>query len=262
VELKMNQMELELYKSERKKFLMLGCAVFAREIYAAASKSKNIIDIHLVEQGLHDTGAEHMSNMLQIELDKSNPSEYDAVLLGYGLCNNGIIGLKTTVPMVIPRAHDCIAILMGSKDDYQTCFNESPGTFYRSAGWVERVSHHLENPYSVTVQMGITSYEDAVEKYGKENAEFLLEALDTELRNYSKLAFIDTGVTDISEYLEKDRAFAKKKSWDFDVIKGNISIFEKMMNEEWDKEIFLTVSPGNTFKPAIGEDKIIEECNK
>ena len=255
----MNKMELELYKSERKRFLLLGCAVFAREMYAAAAKSENIIDIHLVEQGLHDTGAEHMSNMLQIELDKSNPSDYDAVLLGYGLCNNGITGLKTTVPMVIPRAHDCIAILMGSKEDYQTCFNESPGTFYRSAGWVERVEHHLENPYSVTVQMGITSYEEAVEKYGRENADFLLEALDTDLRNYSKLAFIDTGVMDISEYIKKDREFAEKKGWEFEIIKGNISIFEKMVNGDWDDEIFLTVPPGKTFRPAVGNDKIIEE---
>jgi len=251
-------MELELFKSERYRFLILGCSVFAREIYHAASISENIIDVRLVEQGLHDTGSEHMSNMLQIALDSCEPEKYDAVLLGYGLCNNGIVGLKTSVPMIIPRAHDCISILMGSAKKYQCCFDQCPGTFYRSSGWVERVEHHLENPYSITAQMGITSYEEAVEKYGKDNADFLLDAFDSELRHYSKLAFIDTGVVDIAEYIDKDRAFAEKKGWDFEVIKGNTVLFEKMMKGDWNPELFLKVDPGQTFKPAVASNHIIE----
>ena len=250
-------MKLELYKSQREKYIILSCAVFAREVYHAAAKSHNMIDIQLIDQGLHDTGEKHMSGKIQDAVDQVDIEKYDAILLGYGLCNNGLIGLKSALPIVIPRAHDCIAVLLGSKERYQNYFNNCPGIFYRSSGWVERSGYHLENPDSLTVKMGMESYEETVKKYGKENADYLFEALDCELRNYSKLAYIDTGVMDAKEYIAEDKKFAENKNWDFEVIDGNTSIFEKMMNGNWDEEIFQVIQPGSTIAASYDE-KIIK----
>jgi len=38
---------------------------------------------------------------------------------------------------VVPRAHDCITLLLGSKERYAKLFGERPGTYWYSAGWLE-----------------------------------------------------------------------------------------------------------------------------
>jgi hypothetical protein len=249
-------MKLDLYQSTRKKYIILSCAVFAREVFHSAAKAKNIIDVKIIDQGLHDTGQEHMLSKIQLAMNEIDTKLYDAVLLGYGLCNNGLLGIKSNLPIVIPRAHDCIAILMGSKEKYQCIFDAFPGTFYRSSGWIEQGGYHLENSDSLTVKMGMETYEETVAKYGKENADYLFEALDSDLRNYSKLTYIDTGVFDDTEYIAEDKKFAESKNWEFEVIQGNTSIFEKMMNGEWDEEIFQVIPPGCTIGASYDEQII------
>jgi len=52
-----------------------------------------------------------MQARLQAAIDKVEERQYDALLMGYGLCNNGIVGLTTkSIPLVIPRGHDCITV--------------------------------------------------------------------------------------------------------------------------------------------------------
>ena len=40
--------------------------------------------------------------------------------------------------LVLPRAHDCITLLMGSRSEFESYFQDHPGVYYRSTGWVER----------------------------------------------------------------------------------------------------------------------------
>jgi hypothetical protein len=91
-----------------------------------------------MEKGLHDVGTKKMSAMLQSEIDKVDAEKYDMILLCYGLCNNGICNLHSSLPIVIPRAHDCITLLMGSKEKYKDYFEKIPGTFFLSSGRHER----------------------------------------------------------------------------------------------------------------------------
>ena len=113
------------------KYLMIACAVLARECYHCAAKSRNLIDLKIVEQGLHDIGEEKMSSALQSEIDAADQENYEAILLAYGLCNNGVRNLRADIPIILPRAHDCITLLMGSNTGYLKYFNEHPGTFFR-----------------------------------------------------------------------------------------------------------------------------------
>ena len=137
-----------------KRYRMIACAVLARECYHCAAVSRNIIDLTLMKQGLHDVGEAKMSTALQAELDVTDATEYDAILLGYGLCNNGIRNLHADIPIIAPRAHDCITLFLGSKEDYLTYFNDHPGTYYRTTGWHERSESNMSNPDSTTRQMG------------------------------------------------------------------------------------------------------------
>ncbi len=172
-----------------KHYMLIACAVLYRECYYSAAISKNIIDIKLCEKGLHDIGAAKMSTRLQSEIDDIDPNNYDAILLAYGLCSNGTMGLRSKIPIVLPRAHDCITLLMGSKEKYQQYFNQNTGTFYRSSGWIERGTSSLDNPESTVSQMGISTYQEYVEKYGEDNAKYLMETLGS-MAHYNKLAYI------------------------------------------------------------------------
>ena len=92
-------------------------------------------------KGLHDRGARAMRAGLQAAIDEAEAQaeKYDAIALGYGLCGNGLAGLEArSVPLVLPRAHDCITLLMGSRARFESYFQDHPGVYYRSAGWVER----------------------------------------------------------------------------------------------------------------------------
>ena len=160
-----------------KRFILFTCAVIYRECYYCAATAKNIIDIRILDKGLHDIGDVKMAAKLQQEIDAVDSDLYDAVLLGYGLCNNGVKGLHSTLPLVIPRAHDCITLLMGSKEKYQKYFDDNPGTYYQSTGWIERGDSSLANQESIPAQLGIKGYDYYVAEYGEDNAKYIMETL-------------------------------------------------------------------------------------
>lgn len=242
--------------AEQKTFLMIACAVLYRECYACAAVSENIIDVKILDQGLHDIGEEKMSGRLQEEISEVDTEKYDAILLGYGLCNNGIRGLKSKLPLVIPRAHDCIALLMGSKDAYRKYFYDNPGTYYLSSGWCERAVDNLANPEATTTQMGLKTYEEYVEEFGEDNAKFIMESLGGGLNQYSKMTYIDTHVVDSATYRNQAQITAAEKGWGYEEFDGNTSILLDMMNGNWKEDIFLVVNPGRTVVPSHDEDII------
>jgi hypothetical protein len=101
--------------------LLIACEVLAREAYTCAAKSPHSIDIQLLVKGLHDT-PHRLRDRLQATIDAASTSaaegstSYDAVLLGYGLCSNSTVGLMARgVPLVLPRAHDCMTLYLGSR---------------------------------------------------------------------------------------------------------------------------------------------------
>ncbi len=234
-------------------YILISCAVFARECYYCAAGSGNIIDIKIVEQGLHDVGEAKMSSALQSQIDKVDTGDYDAVLLAYGLCSNGIKGLRSRLPIVVPRAHDCITLLMGSKSGYLNHFNENPGTFYHSPGWLERAKHNLSNPGSTTRQMGMGTYEDYVKQYGEENAAYLMETLGDHLKNYTGLTYIDTQVPGTSHLKSEAADIAREQGLAYSEYTGNTRLLADLMSGQWDKKDFLVITPGKTIAPSYDE---------
>ncbi len=241
----------------KKRFMLIACAVFERECRQCVEQTENSIDLKIVDQGLHDVGEQKMSSALQEEIDAVDCEQYDTILLAYGLCNNGIRGLHSKIQMVVPRAHDCITLLMGSRDKYKKYFDDNPGTFYTSVGWIENAKSHFDNPSSTTADMGFGTHKDYVEKYGEENAEYLMEMMGDWLHNYSKLAYIDTHVTNSDKYSEQERTTAKERGWKFEKVDGNVDLLMRLVNGEWDANDFLVIPAGKTIQPCH-DDSIVK----
>lgn len=102
------------------------CEVFTREFEEILSRCAHKVDLEIVTMGLHDLGAS-MRPDLQGRVDAADESGYDAIIFGYGLCGRGTEGLRAgKTPLVLPRAHDCIGLLMGSRQTYQAYFENHP----------------------------------------------------------------------------------------------------------------------------------------
>ena len=118
---------------------LISCEVLYREMCATVARSPHQVDVEFLPKGLHDLGGSVMCGRVQQAVDRVDSERYEAVVFGYALCGNGIVGLTArTLPLVIPRAHDCIALLMGSRQRYQSYFQQNPGVYFRSTGWLER----------------------------------------------------------------------------------------------------------------------------
>ncbi len=255
----------EATANKPQRLLVIACEVFCREASAVAADSRCIVDTIFVTKSLHDIGEVPMSARLQEIINSRTlavPPETwpDAIVLLYGLCNNGIRGLTAPVPLVVPRAHDCITLLLGSRVRYEQHFADNPATFYRSPGWIERDSDPDANPASVTSRMGIThDYAKLVEQYGEDNAEFLMDMIGDWLKHYRRLGFINTGVGDQCAYRASCQRQAEERDWEYEEIAGDKRLIARALNGRWNDDEFLVLMPGQAVGIAHDQQLICAE---
>jgi hypothetical protein len=229
------------------KLKLISCEVLYREMCAVIARSPNEIDVEFLPKGLHDIGGNSMRKRLQEAIDRTDPEQYEAVLLGYALCGNGTAGLEArSLPVVLPRAHDCIALLMGSRERYQNYFEKNRGVYFRSTGWLERGEDLQQETLRIVRNKTGAGYtrDELVLRYGEENGRYLFDELNAYQSAYRQLTYIVTGLEPDDRFERQARQEAACKGWQFERVDGNLSIFERLLACEWDEEDFLIVPPG------------------
>ncbi|MBI3664659.1 MAG: DUF1638 domain-containing protein [Acidobacteria bacterium] len=241
---------------------LIGCEILFRELCAAIARSGNRVDVEFLPKGLHDVGKEEMRQSLQEAVDRVDASQYEVILLGYALCGNGMAGLTArSIPLVIPRAHDCIALLMGSHERYQEYFENHPGVYFRSIGWVER-GQNLEQLSLETTRKtsGVGgSLEELIARYGEENGRYLYEEFTRYTRSYRQLTFIETGLEPDKSFERQAREEAARRGWRFEKIRGDLGLFERLLAGRWNEQEFLVVPPGWRVAARYDEDIMVAE---
>ncbi len=239
---------------------LISCEIFYREMCAAIAHSPNTIDVTFLPKGLHDIGREPMLTCVQQAIDEVTDPRFEAILLGYGLCNKGIEGLEArTCPVVIPRAHDCITLFLGSRQRYASYFESHPGTYFLTAGWLERneIAPDLKDA-SIPHQVGMdVSYEELVARYGVDNAKYLYAMLGDTLRNYTRFTFVRTGSSLDEMFEEQARAKAQTHHLPLETVDGDLTLVERLVNGPWDSESFLVLPPGHRVRAQL-DNGIIE----
>jgi len=229
------------------------CKVLQREAYACAARSANVADVVLMPQGLHDE-----PDRLRAEVQKAvsvaedvQGRPYDACLLGYGLCSNGLVGVEAAVRTVVPRAHDCITLLLGSKDAYQEYFDSHRGVYWYSPGWIETGGQPGQQRYEATRR----SY---VERYGEDNADFLMEMEQNWMREYDWATYVDWGLPGSEEDREFTRECAEFLKWRCDCVPGDAGLMQRMVDGEWRDEEVLVLEPGEVVASDLPNPGIIK----
>jgi hypothetical protein len=238
------------------------CEVLARQAYYAAALSPHVVDVELVNKGLHDT-PEVLRADLQRRLNAIERDRYDAVLLGYGLCSNSIVGLVCPhTRMVVPRAHDCITLYLGSKERYADEFRATPGTYWYTADYIER-SRDDDGRVALGAagekDMSVV-YQEYVEKYGRDNADYLMEVMGAWRAHYSRAAYIEAEEMPLPDYVAQVQEQAARRGWVFEKLAGSIIILRDLIEGRWDDERFLIVSPRRTLVPTY-DARIIREAD-
>ncbi|MFA5393072.1 MAG: DUF1638 domain-containing protein [Candidatus Ratteibacteria bacterium] len=239
---------------EKKRIGLIACEIFFREIAYYASRGPRVIDTVFLPKGLHDLGGDKVRETIQAEIDKMQERDYSRIILGYGLCNNGLVGLTgRRFSLVVPRAHDCITVFMGSRKRYQEYFFTNTGTYFHTIGWLERGAAQGRNFDS---QLGPQqSLEDYIAKYGEENGRYLHQVLNAE-KNYHKILYITLPLSELPDYRDLSRDAAKEKGWEWEEMVGDGTLLKQLIEGPYPEGDFLVTEPGQKII-ATNDEKII-----
>ncbi|MGQ9858941.1 MAG: DUF1638 domain-containing protein [Thermodesulfobacteriota bacterium] len=219
--------------------VVIACRVMEPELESLKADIQGV-EVRYVEQALHRVPG-NMASRLQQEIDAVS-SYADLVVLGYGLCSNGIVGvIAPPKGLVVPKAHDCIALFLGSLENYRRSFQERPGTYYLTPGWVKEGKDPL----------GIL--EEYTQKYGEDTARWVMEE---ELKHYTHIALIDSGVGDLEALRARAKANALSFEKQYEEIPGDLSYLRKLLKGPYTERDFFFIAPGE----RVTQQRYLEEA--
>ena len=238
---------------------LISCNVFQREASWCIAHSPHVIDPEFTELGEHARSA-GLRQIIQERIDANEGSgkTYDAILLLFGLCGNATVGLQARkTQLVIPRAHDCCTILLGSRAKFTEHFGEAPSTPFSSVGYLERGDYFLRtNDEGVAgVQTG-DAFANLVEKYGEEDARYIWAEMHPD-HGDKRAVFIDLPETSHLGYAAKFQAKAEAAGKEAVELPGNIRLIANLLNGEWDPKEYLIVPPAGAIDGVYDWDEVI-----
>lgn len=223
---------------------LIGCMVMNREISRLIAESRHVVRAWWMRQGLHDT-PDKLRTELQRTLDEIEEENeqlprarrFEVVVLAYGLCSNGVVGLRSrSLPVIVPRCDDCISLFLGSAERYQKIFRELEGVYWYNAGWIEQAFTPSKANYAL-------QREEYAELYGEENADYLMECSNHWMTEYKSCGFITCPLGDDPAHEAYARQAAADFGWTFRKLEGRMEYLHALVNGPWEESRFLVCPP-------------------
>jgi hypothetical protein len=243
------------------KLKCLGCDALTRIVYLCAAQSPHIVDVELFQLGLHNDPSD-LRARLQEQIDATTGQEYDAIVLAYGLCGQATAGLiARDIPLVIPRAHDCITLFLGDRARYKDEFENRPGTYWYTLDYIERKD---STGTALSLGSGLDTdinavYDEYVEKYGVDNADYLMEVMGAWRSHYQRAVFIDMGVGDGTSVEAVAQTEATRRDWIYERVTGDLVLIRRLLAGDWETD-FLLLGPGQQI--TMTYDDNVVGCRK
>jgi len=206
---------------------IVSCRTLEAELTKAMRDTGTDFPVHWLESGLHDTPRKLTAafEALFAEL------RADRVLLAMGYCGNSVAGLRAgAFELIIPRADDCITLLLGSHARREEIGREK-AAYFLTEGWM-RGDRNLW-----------AEYQAMVEDYGEELARELAADI---YAPYRTLALLDSGVEPVEPLVEKTRIIAETLRFRQEVVPATLSFLEQLLTGPWPETRFLRIPPGGT----------------
>jgi hypothetical protein len=209
------------------------------ELNQALAEGGEEVEILYIDQALHRTPAK-LLDQLQEKIDEVAPAA-SRIVLGYGLCSNSVLGLKTEhATLVVPRVDDCIAMLLGSNEAFSAESEKERGSYYVAKAYLEECDTIM------------SEHDKLVEKRGRERAERMMRLL---LKHYTRVVLVDTGRYDLEPYRARIAEFADTFDLAVEEIPGTTRILDALVAEVWGDD-FVVAPPGHEltlrdFRPEL-----------
>ena len=206
---------------------IIACKTIEDEIICASSQAGVEYPVVWLESGLHNNPKD-LNARLQSEL---NEIDADRVLLAFGFCGNALLGLETgDYTTVIPRADDCISLLIGSNKE-RSKISAEYAAYFLTDGW-------MRGERNIWVE-----YQHSLEKYGQELTDMIMEKM---FGHYRTLGLLDSGVIPIEALMESTRVIADTLSLEQKVIPATLSFVGQLLTGPWERDKFIVKPPHTT----------------
>lgn len=226
---------------------IIACDVLRDEVVALSKDALRLATTLFLRQGLHNDPP-LLRKEVQVAIDQIEQDfpQVQEIVLVYGLCSRGIEGVCTSrCRLIIPRAHDCITLLLGDRRVYQAQADKHPGTYWYSPGWNR-----------CHVPPGPARYESLAEEYRKkfsaDDVQYLLEMELSWMKNYSRAAYVELPGSTSEQAAAFTQECATWLGWTFDHFTGDVSLLRDLLSGSWDDERFLVLLPGHS--PVLSAD--------
>ncbi len=218
---------------------LLACNVFAAELDLFLPEYPNVIVHRQFEIGLHDH-PETLRSTLQGAIDEMDTLQnIDAIALLYGLCGCGTAGVRAARHrLVIPRAHDCITVFLGSKERYAAHQKQCPSCFYYTPGWNR--ARRVPGPEKLEAMKN-----ELASKFDEDDVDFLLETERHQWVLHDTSTYMDLGTPDAETEAAYAERCAQWLGWKFERLRGDASLLRDLLAGNWsDDARFQTIEPG------------------
>lgn len=204
-------------ENQNGKWLVISCAMLSDELKAVYRNYNADCKVLWMKKALHKY-PQDLKKSVQSVIDEHQ--EYESILLTYGLCGNGTLGIKSErTRLVIPRFHDCIHQLAGEV---------VPGHLYLTKAWTSDQDAIFQQSRTI------------LKTYGAgQGAEILHKIYD----GYTDIDVIDTGSYEVEPVMQYAKRAAIVKPFHINQIQGSTAVLEKLLTGRWDED-FICLEPG------------------
>ncbi|MCC6683302.1 MAG: DUF1638 domain-containing protein [Phycisphaeraceae bacterium] len=229
---------------------VVTCAVMEIEVEHFLNGQANVVHLEKLEQGLHNDPPLLSKRLQEVVARLEKETDAEAIVLVYGLCSRGIENVTAMrCRIIVPRAHDCITLLLGSRQRYAEYVKQNPGTYWYSPGW----NRHHTPPGPQRYEKLRRQY---VEKFGEDNADFLMESEQAWFNTYDRATYVSLTVGATEQDKQYTRNCADWLKWNYDEQEGDPQLLIDLLAGRWDDDRFLILQPGQSAQLS-GDDNVL-----
>jgi hypothetical protein len=208
---------------------IIACDVMKEELLKLEQTSP--LRFIFVSMGLH-RWPERLREELARVLANEIPDGTTAIVFGFGLCGGALSGLTAPgIPLIIPKVHDCIPLLIGSREEYTRELEREKGTYFLSGGWLEGERTLM------------TEYRRVRDRHGATKAR---KVIATMLDSYQRILFVSTGHPRQEERSAEARELAQLLGLPLELRSGSSVWLDSLINGPWHSDNFIVIEPYGT----------------
>lgn len=215
--------------------VILCCNTLENELNLALGDTGLDYPVVWLEAGLHNQPERLRVHIRETLEACAGGRPIARALLALGHCGGAVSCLGPyDFELVLPRADDCLSILLGSIELRREA-SQRAATYFLTEGWLR----HTENL--------ITSFNRDQELFGRDRAERLYRIM---LKHYQRFGFIDTGTYNVEAAMEKTLPLVELIGIKNDCLRGDLGWLRKLLTGPWDERDFIVVPPGKILTDA------------